>query len=369
MNDPIARLPDPRDLSTAPAHPLHALTERLLTEREPGRLLTAETALDDAIATMLAREEDGGVDAAIATAPSSAMRWLLFDRLRAVVERPLPSARHHAVPFLIPVVMVAGVRGQQVMPGHVQDPDALLAVLRQHGLVDAAAEIRLLPELVDRAQLLAIRPGQLAQWRDTVALAADGLPHVLAPSPVEVNGDGVFLRYLVGVAIQRESAPPAVQLGAPSGAWALALGKLLQTELGDPSVTLFMLPRPPQAWLPGLDDGRVAQQQIRFEVFASTILRKLRTMGETPVAILSTHEDGELRVTIGAERNREEWAGYVWKLAPLDRVDAVAHQLCEVLHECRQDDIRVMGEVLPSIKDNLPYFPQPGDLPTPRATH
>lgn len=364
----LAPLPDPRRYGAAP-HPLHALAAPLLAERDLGRLVSAEAALDDALRAHLAVGDDAAIEQAIDHAPDSAIRRVLSDRLRAVVAQPAANAEQHAVPFAIPVVLVAGVRGKHTLPGRLPDIAAVQRLLTEHGVFAADASVFLSGKLIDREQLAAIAPSRLVRWRDTLQYATGGLPHEFAESPAEVNGDGVFLRYLVGVAMQPADAPAAVRLNAAPGPWAMALTKVLGEQLKHDALTLFPLPRAPQAWLAALDDGRVAQQEIRFQVFVSNTLRKLREAGETPVAVLSCHQGDELRVTLGAEKNGEEWAGFVWPLAPLDRIDTIQHNMAALLRECHHDDIRVLPEILPSLKDNLPYFPLPTELPAQAHDH
>jgi len=361
-------LPDPRRYGGEPAN-LHTLASQLLNERNLGRLVAAESALDQALHSLLEAGDDAAIEMALQTAPNMAVVRLLNERLRVAVERPAAGNTRHAVLFAIPLVLVAGVRGKHVIEGQLPDVAAVQDLLTEQGLFRAGAEISLSGKLLDRDQLLAIKPSQLARWRDVLQYASGGLPHDFTPAPVQVDGDGVYLRYLVGVAMQPADEAPVVQLNAASGAWAMALTKLLSNQLKHDAMTLFPLPRAPQTWLAALDDGRVAQQEIRFQVFASNTLRKLREAGETPVAVLSSHDSGELRVTLGAEKNGEEWAGFIWPLGPLDRVDAVQHMMVELLRECHHDDIRVLTELLPTVKDNLPYFPLPTELPQAATRH
>ncbi|WP_269531961.1 hypothetical protein [Chitinimonas sp. BJYL2] len=365
----LPALPDPRRPASGPTQPLHALAQALLTERDLGKLVAAESALDQEIARLLASNGDAALAEATATAPSAAVLRLLNERLRTLLSRPAKPGTGYAVPFLVPLVMVAGVRGKHMIEGRLPDADAVLELLRTHGIVAKHADVHLLNRLVDRDQLLGAGVSLLAHWRDTLTTAADGLPYDFKPTPIVVEGDGVYLRYLVGVAYQPADAEPVIQLNAPPAAWTLALSKLFGEQFKHDAMTLFPLPRVPQNWLAGLDDGRVAQQEIRFQVYASNTLRKLREGGEKPVAVLSCHENGELRVTLGAATNGENWAGFVWPLGPLDRVDAVQHMMVSLLQECQQDDIRVLTDVLPTIKDDLPYFPLPTELATTETRH
>lgn len=365
----LPALPDPRRYSHSATSPLHELAQALLGERNLGRLVAAESALDAQLLQYLGASDDAVIQAALDSAPSMAVFRLLTERLRHVVEQPVVGTAQHAVLFAIPIVMVAGVRGKHEIPGKLPDVAAVQTLLTQQGILQAGGDVLLSARLLDREQLLAIQPSQLLRWRDVLQYASGGIPHDFKESPVKVDGDGVFLRYLVGVAMQPADAAPVVQLNAPSGAWAMALAKLLGEQLKHDAMTFFPLPRAPQAWLAALDDGRVAQQEIRFQVYASNTLRKLRETGETPVAVLSSHEGNELRVTLGSATNGEEWAGFIWPLAGLDRVDAIQHMMVGLLRECHHDAFRVLTEILPSAKDNLPYFPIPTELPDSATRH
>lgn len=365
------KLPDPRQYpSDIPANPLLQRLLTLLSERDLGAMVRNEAALDAALEACLSQSEDALLAEALAHAPSQAMRRVLEHRLDTVLARPQPGSGQYAIPFALPIVWVAGVRGKLTLPGRLPDIEEITALLKTHGLIAPDADIWLSARLLEREALAAIAPSQLARWRDVLQYASGGLPHEFTEAPLQVNGDGVFLRYLVGVALQKQDAPPVVQLNAPPGPWAIALAKLLGQQMHQDGLTLFPLPRAVQSWRSALADGRHAQMEIRFQVFASNILRKLRTEGETPVAIFSAHDNGEIRVTIGAEKNGENWEGFVWPLDAADPLETIQQQMIDLLRDCQHDTIRVMPEVLPTLKDRMPYFPLPIELPgTPSATH
>ncbi|MBV1775195.1 hypothetical protein KSF73_05650 [Burkholderiaceae bacterium DAT-1] len=350
-------LPDPRVFS-AETTAIHQLAIDLLTDNAPGAMVRHEAALDAALSDSL-KAGAQTVGEVLAAAPSLAVSRCLQERIARVCST---TAGAHAVIFAIPLVMVVGVRQGHVIPGQLPDIDAIKHSLTEQGIFAKDADIWLSAKLVDQAQLESITPAQLLNWRDALQYASGGLPHDFAGAPVKFDVDGVALRYLVGVALQPAEQTPVVQLNAPMGAWAMAISKLIGEQLAHPALTLFPLPRAPQAWISALFDGIDAQKRIRFEVFASSILRKLRTDGETPVAVLSAHEGNEIRVTIGAEKNGEQWEGFVWPLQPTDRIDTIQHALLDVLQECRIEQVRVLADVLPSVKQSLPYFPLPVEL-------
>ncbi|WP_374347020.1 hypothetical protein [Chitinimonas sp.] len=368
MSD-LNTLPDPRHYPGSDSHPLHERARRVLAERELGRMVAAEAELDEALWQLLNSEAAMDWQAMHDGMPDQAVEQVIRSRLAALLTRPAAGADHHALIFALPIVLVAGVRGQHILPGKLPDVAAVQSLLIEHGIFASGADLHLSARLVDAEQMAQISASQLLRWRDALQYASAGLPHDFQESPISVNGDGVYLRFLLGVAMQPRDAAPVVQLNAAPGPWAMALSKLLGEQLKHDALTLFPLPRAPQAWLAALDDGRVAQQQIRFEVFASNALRKLREAGETPVAVLSAHQGKELRVTIGAERNGEEWAGFIWPLGASDRVGVIQQNMVKLLQECHQSDIRIIPDVLPAMKDQLPYFPIPTELPDSLTRH
>jgi len=337
--------------------------------RDMGRMVSTEAALDAELLRHLEAGDDQALAAVLANAQDHAEARVLNDRLRAVIARGNGVASSHCVVFAIPIVLVAGSRTEITIPGELPRIEAVRQLLIDCNIIAADTDLHLSSRLVERDALLDIKPSTLLQWRNTQELPADGLQMPLEPAPITFKGDGVYLRYLVGTVIQRQDQPAAIQLNAAPGTWSMALSKLLGEQLANPILTLFPLPRAPQALLAALEDGRHAQQDIRFQVFASNTLRSLRDKGETPVAVLSTHENGELRVTLGAEKNGEEWAGFVWPLSTLDRVDLIQQMMVGLLRECHHDDIRIIPEVLPTVMNNLPYFPLPTELPASTVRH
>lgn len=355
----MSHLPDSRRYPRVDARDsLIRLAMSLLTERDLGALVRKEADLDAELSRLLGQHDDAAVGEALGKVPSQEVYFCLYDRLRQVVERPPVDAGRHNLFFALPLVLVAGSRGPLSLPGVLPDAAAVAALLREQGIFGADAEIELSERLATETQLAVVRPSELARWRDDPAAA---LPD-FEPQPLQVNGEAVLLRFIVGVARQPAQAQAAVELNAKPGQWGLALTKLLAEQWKLDGLTLFPLPRSPQAWLPARHDGRTARLHIQFEVFASNMLRKLRQGGEQPVAVLSAHDNDEIHVTLGAAANSEVWEGFVWPLQPLDRVDTVINVMVELLRECRLEQIHCLPEVMPAVQDGLPYFPLPTEL-------
>ncbi|TJZ66133.1 hypothetical protein [Chitiniphilus eburneus] len=302
---------------------------------------------------LLAAHDHYALNGALTQAPSQDAYKVLWQILREQVEAPPAGAAHWQIPFALPIVLVAGARGQHTLPGRI-DGDALLALLRQHGVIAADADCRLSGALVHPGDLAAVNPATLADWREPGQ--ADAMGSAVREAPVSFKDEGVFLRYLVGSVTQHRDAPPAIRLGGQVGAWGMPLAQAIGDALQVDGLTLFAIPRVPQTWLAAQDSARVTQLETRLQVAASNALRSIRGKGRTPVATIAAHEGGEVRITFSSQEEADRWEGFVWPLAPLDTAEQVRDFAEGLFRECQVDDIRVIDTVQPDKEGELPFF-------------
>ncbi|MDK2125271.1 hypothetical protein [Parachitinimonas caeni] len=351
-------LPDPRLYPRVdPKHPIIRTAMALLTEadaaRQPERRLALLTEINRGI------EDDAALlETALANAPSQQVYELINQSIETGVRG---SGNRWALPFAIPVILVAGVKGKASLLGTLGNIEAIKDLLTSHGVFNRDARIYLSPKLIAGKVFDEVGPQALRRW--TRELINDpGAAFVHQPAaPIEVGGDGVFLRYIVGFAEVIDTCPNPVHFGGPVGAWGMPLTKLLGDALKKDGVTLFAIPRQPNSWLAARHVGHFARHELHFQFFASNIIRKIRQSAETPVAVMSAHPQNELRFTLSAAGNSELWEGFVWPLDPLDSVELIQQNASALLRECQIDDIRVLTEVQPAFKDDLPYFPTAHD--------
>lgn len=350
-------LPDPRLYPRVNANnPAIRALMSLLTERDAEQVKLKRGALDALICELLQANDHGALHAALTQAPSQYAYSILWESLRKAVEQPESYNEQWAVPFAIPVVLVAGVKGQTNLPGKLNDLDTVTKILKNHDIFATDADVWLSAQLAHPEQLAEINPAQLTRWRDQLQYASGGLPVNFAEAPVPLKDEGVFLRYLVGVAIQKKTAAPAVKLGGQVSAWGVPLAQELGKQLQTAGVTLFAIPRVPQTWLAAQESGRITQLETRLQVAASNALRSIRTAGRTPVVTIAAHEPGEIRITFSAQEDSERWEGYVRPLAPLDETEQVVAFARELFAECHVDDLRFIDAVQPDRIGELPFF-------------
>ena len=348
-------LPDPRLYPRVdPDNLLIRLAMALLTEREAGRALTRAEALKDAMAAQLAEGEDDTLKLALHNAPSQEVYKALWYAAQDVITQA--GNDRHAVIFALPVVLVAGCKGQARLPDRLNDMDALNTLLREHGVIAPDAECVVSGKLVHPDTLANLSFSQLYRYTRNLADAARGLPVELPGDPVPVKDDGVFVRYLVGVAMREANGELPVKLGGSVGAWGMPLMKLLTEQLNTPGVTLFPIPRVPNWLHEAHRQGQAARQEVNLQVFASNIIRKLREHSMPMTAIAAAHDNGELRFTISTPGDDKNWAAHAWTLAPLDSVERVAEEFIGLLKECQVEDIRLIKQVQADREHGIPFF-------------
>ncbi len=346
-------LPDPRLYPRVnPQNPVIRALMAFLTETDAVAAAAKRTQLIGVLAELIATRDHYALNGALTQAPSQDAYKVLWQIVRELCESP--DGARWGVPFAIPVILVVGTRSQVQLAGRLPDTEAVLALLRQHGVVAEQADVFLAPALVHPGDVAAINPAQLADWRD--APQAEAIARAVREAPITCKDEGVFLRYLVGIATQAEGAEPAIRLNGSVGAWGLPLSELIGKALAQDGVTLFAMPRVPQTWLTAQETGRVTQLETRLQVAASNAIRSMRSKRRTPVGCIAAHEGGEIRISFSSQEDGERWEGFVWPLAPLDAAEQVRQYAEGLLRECQLDDIRVIETVQPDQQDGLPFF-------------
>ncbi|MDF0606472.1 hypothetical protein HZU77_012550 [Neisseriaceae bacterium TC5R-5] len=353
-------LPDPRQY-----HPEVALTNQLIYQIQTA--LEASTAQErdnwlaaarDALVQRLERHELLSISVALAMVPSQACYQLLWQCLRTAVEETNGT---RAMVFAMPLILVAGSKQQQTLPGEIADVAGLNALLRQHSVFAEDGEVFIQGALVSADSLLALDAAMLFQLNHDPSKAKTGLPQQAAP--ITVKEEGVFLRYLLGVAIQPEGADVPVRLGGEVGAWGMPLMKFLNEQLHGDGVTLFPIARPPLPAMQAMVAGHYARFEVALQVFVSSQIRRLRELNLEPVAILAAHQNGELHITLSAVGDQRSREGFAWPLAPLDSVQLIEENFRELMAECRVREVHVLAQLQAELRDGRPYFIVADDLP------
>lgn len=342
-----------------------ALYQRVASSlSEPG--VARASAIDDAVASEFAQrlqDGDGAFFSAILDAAPSApvARYLWRRMIEAwrVAARPADDAAIAATLFALPVIVVAGQsqaasEAQPALAASVQcvliDAQRVAAILREHGALGGCRNFALAGALCGADKLDIARLPELLRWQND-ALDANALVRDVTPAPIVLATphESVHLRFLVGTAL---AAPRADVLGGNDAAvWGIPLAQELARQLAAPNVQVLALPRPPEAPLQALLQGRVAQRAVGAQLFASNAIRRMRASVGEPSAVISAHRctvapgGGELRLSLSSAFDPRQAEGFRCPLFPTDNVNDVVAMLLELLRDCRVTDARVLAGV------------------------
>jgi len=105
--------------------------------------------------------------------------------------------------------------------------------------------------------------------------------------------------------------------------------------------------------------GRCAQLEAAFNMFASNAVRKLRTAVGDPVAIVTAHDDADVRITLSSPFAQDLVEGFYWPLHPLDDLGTIECMVCDLFADARVGDVRICPDVLPAERvAGVPLYPR-----------
>jgi len=344
LSDPRA-WPAARD-ADAFAADVHRMAEdamRAPTQREADAI---DVAARERLASAISDGDGARLERAVGQAPSPAIarhvrRWL------ADVERRLAGEGVGTLLFALPVIVVAALDGRDppvTLPGVLHDAGALAAILRDARAFGGLEAFALAAALVhaDAIDVFAL-PRLLARGKNE--------PLDLPPAPIDVRerAERVHLRFVAGALVRVGAADPFAD--AAIARWGMPLANALVRDLRRPGVTVLALPRPARRLVPAVQEGRAAQRDVSFQLFASNAIRRLRASYGEPTAIISAHRaagapgGGELRVSLSSPFAPREAEGFRCPLHSYEAVAEVAEALHALLRDCRVTDVRFVAGV------------------------
>ena len=309
-----------------------------------------ESALRRELKDALNNQRDAEISAALRAAPSRSAYAKLWHAVCDAVHHIDSATPGDAVVtrvFALPLVIITGSANAASLSGVIPDIAAVKTLLERHAALGRTRNFGIGNALCARATLEQLKPGEVYTWTQ----AAAGAPRELEPSAIEIvePGEKVHLRFLAGASITSASEPSFVETASNIGAWGLALTRELAAQLNQPGVEVLPLPRPPLDLLRAAHAGRVAQLEAAFSLFASNAVRRFRSATGDPVAVISAHDDVELRVSLSSPFDDATIDGFRWPLHPLDDIDRIVSSMSELLRECRVNDVHCDARLLPAL--------------------
>lgn len=344
---PIERLPDPRAFG-AGEHTLLAPVAAVLAAAAPERR-ARHVQLSAELSARVEKGEEEDIRRAFAAMPDASHFHTLFEALAQGVESPAadPQAVRLRL-FAIPLVLVAAAVRPLTIAGTLANRDAVQRLFERSGVLGPMRNFGLSGALCAREALAALSPRTILEAG--TRLDAEPIESRLPGADIAVAAgrEQAHLRFLLGAGIGRADAPDIAETAAHMGAWANDLSRLLGAQLAADGLQLLVLPRVPQGLMRAPYAGRRAQLEVALHLFVSNTVRRFRSMAGDPVAILSAHDDSDLRLTLSSPFAEELVEGFRWPLAPLDDLERIACEIAELLAAVRIDDVRVLPSTLPA---------------------
>ncbi len=318
-------------------------------ETHPFNLLS-EPDLRDELRNALRQGHDAEIAAALQAAPSPAAYARLWQAICDAAHHAGSKTLETAVVariFALPLVIITGSRTRASIPGVIPDIIAVRTLLERHGALGRTRNFGLSNSLCSFETIEQVKPGEIYAW----TAAAEGARRELAPDAIEITepGEMVHLRFLVGAGITPAAEPSFVETASNIGAWGMALTRELAAQLGQSGIEVLPLARAPLDLLRAGHAGRLAQLETAFSLFASNAVRRFRSATGDPVAVISAHDQGEIRVSFSSLFDDAMVEGFRWPLHPLDSIDSIIGAIASLLEECRVTDVRCAPALLPSL--------------------
>ncbi len=334
--------PDPRTYGSTPDHPLVALA---VSERG------ARSGLTTQLRRLAAAGEDSAIAAAFAAAPSQSVRLHLLEALKMAIDDPASAEDEGLLVrvFALPIVFVVGGLPGAVLPHRIPDAEVISGLLRSNGALGQTENFGLSATLVTAEALDALPASVLYRWARSIG-DADAEGRALPGSEIRVEGvdEQAHLRFLVGAGVAPALAPSFVESASRIGAWGMPVTRALAHQLGQDGLSLLPLPRPPKSLLMATPAGRFALEETRLNLFMSHVLRQLRASVGEPVAVLSVHDGGEIRLGLSSVFDATVLRGFRWQLGAFDDLDQVADAILSMLRDCRILDVRIVPGLQPA---------------------
>jgi hypothetical protein len=345
-------LPEPRRSSGGSvSDPLLAAARRA-AGAVPLERLRERAELRRLLAAYLTPPRESELQHAIAAVPDAATYRVLADALAEAIDDASASGEIVARAFALPIVLVCGATQAATIPGRLRDVSAFQALFERTQVLGATRSFGLADALCTLEALAALSP--LAVLRSAHALDPQALAPSLPSAPIRVQPrhEQAHLRFVLGMGLTAAHGPSFHETAADIGRWGRECAELLQSQLAVTGVQLAALPRPPTDLVHAPHAGRHAQLETALNLFMANALRRFRLAVGDPVAIVSAHEGGEIRLTLSSPFADELLEGFSWPLARYDRLGHVQSTILELCSDTRLSDVRVLERLLPAKRAN-----------------
>ena len=290
------------------------------------------------LARFLKNENDAIINVALNLAPSAAVSSIIWQALNQAINtdddvdnnQTLQSTSLSDITaqiFAIPLVLVAGSKTKVKIGGQL-DTDRLNQFFNTKQIFYRDVDSFISGKLVDPKTIAQIKPSQYYYWLRNLRNANLWLPISIDGTPIEVQNEGVFLRFLIGVTIGAKIAVNQEFFRQSS----MELMQLIGEELKNEHVTLFPIPFAPVNLSEAFTIGDNYRKEIAIQVAISNIVRKIREQGLEPTAQISTDNEA-IKLLVTNKQKPELSETSLWHLNRFDNLNMVITTITNLLHD------------------------------------
>jgi hypothetical protein len=279
------------------------------------------------IEDLLKQKQDQLLSVAYNLAPTQAIADYIWSSLQQVVN-PSNQQGECCQLFVLPVVVIVGSSTQVTLDNKI-DQIALENLFFDKKIFNSTETNKISANLVDLETIVKIKPSQLLEYTNEVGrFELSSLQH----KPILNLGEGVHLRFLVGMAVHANNQESGY-IAANFNQLGLELLQLLTTTLKHDTATVFPLPFPPCALSEAAVIGEHHRKEISIALGLSNQVKKMRLAGNEPHVKLSSQKNNIQIEVWGSKDSAQASEIMIW---PLQRSDNF-EQVCQILDDLFND--------------------------------
>lgn len=283
--------------------------------------------LEKSIVNQLRENNDALINVALNLAPSFELSHTVWESLENAVNNSAKSAI-----FAIPVILVLGANNKTKLNATI-NTEKLNAFFVSKDIFAKKSDAFISGKLIDPLTISTIKPSQIYYWARNITNSKLWIPLEIPASPIEIKGEAVFLRFLVGV-INSDSETNSLKTLINIDAFrnnAMELMQLINNDLKHENVTLFPIPFPPITLSSSYVIGNEKRIEIAISVALCNVVRKIREESLIPLAKISTAEDA-IKIEIecvGNDKLKETSLWHLKRFEDFDKAHIIITQLLQ----------------------------------------